>query len=59
MPTKELSEILMDTTARKIMNHEYLPASRDELFAVLRSTPQRKAYEIILEAARKQVAEEQ
>ena len=59
MPTKELSEILNDRVARKILQHEYLPSTKEELFAVLRSIPQRHAYEIVLEAARKKIAEEE
>ena len=59
MPTKEMTEILNDNVARKIIQHEYLPSTEEELFAVLRSIPQRHAYEIVLEAARKRVAEEE
>lgn len=59
MPTKELSEILNDRVARKIIQHEYLPSTKEELFDVLRSIPQRHAYEIVLEAARKKVDEEE
>lgn len=59
MPTKEMTEILNDSVARKIIQHEYLPSTKEELFAVLRSIPQRHAYEIVLEAARKRIEEEQ
>ena len=58
MPTKELNEILRDPVARKIIMHEYLPSTKEELFAVLRSIPQRHAFEHVLDAARKEVDSE-
>ncbi len=48
MPTTELSEILNDRVARKIITGEYMPDTKEELHAVLRNTPARQAYFIKL-----------
>ena len=57
MPTKEMNAILNDCTARKIITGEYMPRTKEELNAVLLSTPARQAYQIKLEGNRRRKAE--
>lgn len=59
MVTKELESIMMDRTARKIITGEYMPQTKEELNAVLLSTPARQAYQIRLEGNRRRKAEEE
>lgn len=59
MVTKELSEILNDATARKIITGEYMPATKTELHEVLLSVPVRQAYQIKLEGNHRRKVEEE
>jgi hypothetical protein len=54
-----MNAMLRDTTARKIITGEYMPASKEELHAVLLNTPARQAYQIKLEGNRRRKAEQE
>jgi hypothetical protein len=59
MPTKEMNAMLSDSRARKIIQGDYMPQTREELNSVLLSTPQRQAYQIRLARNHRNAAEEE